>query len=111
VSWASSIPQTRLDVTHLPNDEIVFAGEREDLEEIVGNLLENAMKWGPQTVSIGAVDTATHRKKAGHRSLQPWSIEDDGPGIPEEKARDALVAGPAAGRDETRNGPRARHRR
>ena len=36
----------------LPDEEIVFAGEREDLEEIVGNLLENAMKWAAGKIAV-----------------------------------------------------------
>ena len=35
-----------------PDEEIVFAGEKEDLEEIAGNLLENAMKWGRANVAV-----------------------------------------------------------
>ena len=38
----------------LPPTEVVFAGEREDLEEIVGNLLDNAMKWARSRVAISA---------------------------------------------------------
>ena len=78
----------------LPEEEIVFAGEREDLEEIAGNLLENAMKWGRAAVSV-RVEAAPERGFV-------LVIEDDGPGIPEEKARDALVRGRRL--DETKPG-------
>jgi len=71
-----------------PAVEIVFAGEREDLEEIAGNLLENAMKWGKRqvlvTLSPDAPDAADSFR---------MTIEDDGPGIPEDQARDALKRG------------------
>lgn len=66
--------------------EPVFAGEREDLEEIVGNLLENAMKWGRETVRVST--------DVPDGSL--WFdciIEDDGPGIPEDRAAEALKRG------------------
>jgi signal transduction histidine kinase len=65
---------------------LTFAGEREDLEEIVGNLMENALKWGRKRVRLStgpAADTA-------RLSLL---VEDDGPGIPPEKAREALQRG------------------
>lgn len=70
--------------------ELMFAGEREDLEEIIGNLLENAMKWGRAQVRMaaaGSVETPAGLKR--FRIL----IEDDGPGIPEDKAREALQRG------------------
>ncbi|MBO6719163.1 MAG: GHKL domain-containing protein [Rhizobiaceae bacterium] len=74
----------------LPRDEIVFAGEREDLEEIVGNLLENAMKWANARarISINVPDTESE----GAPSFE-LTVEDDGPGIPEEKAREAVKRG------------------
>jgi signal transduction histidine kinase len=70
-------------------EDLVFAGEREDLEEIVGNLMENAMKWGKSRVEV-ALDRGPARDD--HQTLT-ISIEDDGPGIPEDKARDALKRG------------------
>jgi signal transduction histidine kinase len=72
-----------------PAEEIVFAGEREDLEEVVGNLLENAMKWAKRRV---VVSLTTEAAADGH-SMFSIAIEDDGPGIPEDKARDALKRG------------------
>ena len=68
----------------------------EDLEELLGNLLENAMKWarGAVTVSVGLV--------AGDMQLFEIVIEDDGPGIPEDKAREALKRGRRL--DETKPG-------
>jgi len=69
-----------------PSEEILFAGEREDLEEIAGNLLENAMKWGKSAMLVSvavAADPAFFR----------MTVEDDGPGIPEDKAREAVKRG------------------
>lgn len=82
-------PNTKLSVD-LPDDDIVFAGEREDLEEMLGNLLENAMKWARSKVSICIASVPVAEGEPD--SFEIW-IEDDGPGIPEEKARDALKRG------------------
>jgi signal transduction histidine kinase len=80
----------------VPPDEILFAGEREDLEEISGNLLENAMKWASNAVVVSVVAEA---ERAENFLL---AIEDDGPGIPEEEAREALKRGKRL--DETKPG-------
>lgn len=82
-------PNTKLSVD-LPEDDIVFAGEREDLEEMLGNLLENAMKWARSKVSISVAPVPGAEGQPD--SFEIW-IEDDGPGIPEDKARDALKRG------------------
>lgn len=82
-------PNTKL-LVELPEDDIVFAGEREDLEEMLGNLLENAMKWARSKVSISV---ASLPESEGEPDSFEISIEDDGPGIPEDKARDALKRG------------------
>lgn len=89
-------PQTSLSLT-LPTTEIVFAGEREDLEELLGNLLENAMKWAKSAVSVTVSPSA-----GKDDNLFEISIDDDGPGIPEDKARDALKRGRRL--DETKPG-------
>lgn len=83
----------------LPAGEVVFAGESEDLEEIVGNLLENASKWARTgiDVAVGIVPP-----EAGDTGRFTIAISDDGPGIPDEKARDALKRGRRL--DETKPG-------
>ncbi|WP_352891120.1 ATP-binding protein [Mesorhizobium sp. M0848] len=91
-------PQTNLSLS-LPATEIVFAGEREDLEELLGNLLENAMKWAKSAVQVSVVPLTGKDDPAG---LFEISIEDDGPGIPEDKAREALKRGRRL--DETKPG-------
>ncbi|ESZ60070.1 MULTISPECIES: ATP-binding protein [unclassified Mesorhizobium] len=78
----------------LPAADIVFAGEREDLEELLGNLLDNAMKWAKSTVAVSVTPAAA--------GLFEMSIEDDGPGIPEDKAREVLKRGRRL--DETKPG-------
>jgi signal transduction histidine kinase len=87
-------PDTRISLI-LPAEEVLFAGEREDLEEIAGNLLENAMKWARGKVAV-SVEAETEAK------LFTLTIEDDGPGIPEDKAREVLKRGRRL--DETKPG-------
>jgi len=66
--------------------EPIFAGEREDLEEIVGNLLDNAMKWGRGRIRV---TTAVPADAAFFECM----VEDDGPGIPAVMAKEALRRG------------------
>jgi signal transduction histidine kinase len=74
----------------LPEKEIVFSGEREDLEEIVGNLLENATKWASGAVRVSV---STRDGEDGEHERFELVVEDDGPGIPEDKAREAVKRG------------------
>lgn len=59
---------------------LAFRGEREDLEEMAGNLIDNACKWAQRTVEI--------RAEALDARRLVLSVGDDGPGLaPEERAR------------------------
>jgi two-component system sensor histidine kinase PhoQ len=67
-----------------------FFGDEGDLLEIVGNLAENASKWAKRRVRIRAsVGAGTDRSR---RPLE-LSIEDDGPGIPEEECKTIFERG------------------
>ncbi|MCQ0989595.1 ATP-binding protein [Jiella marina] len=66
-------------------DDIVFAGERQDLEEVVGNLLENAGKWAKSRIRL------TCRAEEAERFAV--TIEDDGPGLTGAEIREALKRG------------------
>ena len=83
---------------HPPGGDPAFAGETEDFEEIAGNLLENAMKWARRRVSVSLPDSG----EAARSGTVKLVIEDDGPGIPAEKAGEALKRGKRL--DETKPG-------
>jgi signal transduction histidine kinase len=70
-------------------DGLRFRGERQDLEEMVGNLLDNACKWAAARVSLAAAQAPD----SGGRSFLTIAVEDDGPGLPEEKRAQALKRG------------------
>ena len=72
-------PEFELDVT----EGVRFYGEPGDFLEVAGNLLDNACKWCKQHVRL----TIRPLQDSGGMRL---TIEDDGPGIPEEAA-DALL--------------------
>ena len=63
-------------------DELAFRGERQDLQEILGNLMENACKWCVRRVRITAGPT--------HLGQMVVVVEDDGPGVPEGQ-RDIML--------------------
>ena len=66
-----------------------FAGDARDLEEMLGNLLDNACKWARRRIGVAS-------RLEGDRLL--LSVEDDGPGVPAER-RDSIFEG-----DSTRVG-------
>jgi signal transduction histidine kinase len=57
--------------------EAQFRGERQDLEEMVGNLVDNACKWAGSRVSI---EVMGERPEPG-RQVVRIVIDDDGPGL------------------------------
>jgi two-component system, OmpR family, sensor histidine kinase PhoQ len=59
--------------------ETQFIGDRSDLTELLGNLLDNACKWCRSLVRL----TAYVDDRAGARERLCLEVEDDGPGIPE----------------------------
>jgi two-component system, OmpR family, sensor histidine kinase PhoQ len=66
---------------------LVFRGVEGDLLEVLGNLLDNAWKWCRGQVRVGG------RREGA--ALRLW-VEDDGPGIPPERAREVLERGARA---------------
>jgi signal transduction histidine kinase len=61
-----------------------FQGEKQDLEEMLGNLLDNACKWGRKVVALTVRVEAGSGK--GQRRLK-IRVDDDGPGLTEEQRR------------------------
>lgn len=68
-----------------------FSGEERDLQDLVGTLLENAMKYGRERIEIAAFTV----EEAAGRCLQ-LVVEDDGDGIPPGLESVILVRGARA---------------
>ncbi len=64
---------------------LVFRGERQDLEEMLGNLLDNAVKYGGGRVFVTV--------SAEPGPMVAVAIEDDGPGIPEARRAELFGRG------------------
>ncbi|MGD2133237.1 MAG: ATP-binding protein [Maricaulaceae bacterium] len=67
--------------------EVQFRGERQDLEEMVGNLLENAFKWARSRIRVDAGPSE------GDDAMIRICVSDDGPGLPEEVRTEVLARG------------------
>ncbi len=67
----------------LPQD-LTVAVDRQDLDELLGNLLDNAWRHAERRIAVSA---------ASDQRLVQVRIEDDGPGIPPQARAAALAAG------------------
>jgi signal transduction histidine kinase len=77
-----------------------FQGERQDLEEMLGNLLDNASKWARSKVILAAASLPPAGNGAGN-----WleiRVDDDGPGLTAEQMADPIIRGRRL--DETKPG-------
>ncbi len=72
-------PDGRLDIAGSPAAEVAI--ERQDLDEMLGNLIENAAKYGGGSVFV-TIDPEDDSAEAREGECLIW-IEDDGAGIPE----------------------------
>lgn len=70
--------------------DAVFGGDKGDFLEIMGNVADNAYKWAKSTIRIEA---RLDKSENGKTKKVVIVVEDDGPGIPEDKARDVLQRG------------------
>lgn len=71
---------------HLDRD-VVFNGDERDLMELLGNVLDNAFKYGKRKLAIGI------SKLPDPDSGVEIVVEDDGPGIPKDKREFVLQRG------------------
>jgi signal transduction histidine kinase len=76
-----------------------FQGERHDLEEMLGNLLDNASKWALSSVSLTAAEVPPNGQGGNWLEIR---VEDDGPGLDAEQLREPIVRGRRL--DETKPG-------
>jgi signal transduction histidine kinase len=60
-------------------DAARFRGERQDLEEMIGNLVDNACKWAQSRVAVDAFSEKTDT--GGERRVVRIVVDDDGPGL------------------------------
>ncbi|MFO1088321.1 MAG: sensor histidine kinase [Hyphomicrobiales bacterium] len=72
--------------------------EQQDLEEMAGNLMDNAFKWAKSAIAVSATTAAD----GSGRSWVVLSVGDDGPGLPRERREEAVQRGKRL--DETKPG-------
>jgi signal transduction histidine kinase len=80
--------------------QIKFRGERQDLEEMAGNLLDNACKWSARRIAVQVAPVKAAAEDG--RNFIDIAVSDDGPGLPASKRADALKRGKRL--DETKPG-------
>ena len=97
-TFAKIYPDHNVILLPLADTVLKFAGEQQDLEEMVGNLVDNACKWALREVHI---QLGVDHGGAGRAKLE-ICIDDDGPGLPEALREAALRRGRRL--DETKPG-------
>ncbi|MFP4536881.1 MAG: ATP-binding protein [Dichotomicrobium sp.] len=67
--------------------DLRFEGEKQDLQEMIGNLMDNACKWARSTVAVSA------ESQAGKRPYLRIYVDDDGPGLSPQAREKAVKRG------------------
>ncbi|MBD9371538.1 histidine kinase [Rhizobium sp. ARZ01] len=76
-------------------EDLMIAMEQQDIEEVIGNLLENAARYANTTVAIRAM-LAPEEPDNGDTQRRRWivlEVEDDGPGLEPDQIQEALKRG------------------
>ena len=76
-------------------ESLGFRGEAQDLQEMLGNLLDNACKWANRRVEVSAQSTET---------TLTVTIDDDGPGLAVDKRKAVVRRGVRADEKVTGSG-------
>ena len=79
---------------------VKFRGERQDLEEMAGNLMDNASKWSKGRISVTV--STPRADPADGRMWMEIEVADDGPGLKDSQLTTALKRGQRL--DETKPG-------
>ena len=66
--------------------DLMFRGEKRDLEEMAGNLMDNACKWTKTSIRV----TAKTQDDDGQFII---TVSDDGPGMPANQYKEAIKRG------------------
>lgn len=82
ISFKMSCPET-----------LKFAGEQQDFEEIVGNILDNAFKWANKEVVCTLEAAPENSPKNGQKKRIMMTIDDDGPGLSKEQQSEVQKRG------------------
>lgn len=72
------------------NPETRFRGEQQDLEEMVGNLVDNACKWASSRVDV---EMFVQNAQKGVASSFRIQVDDDGPGLAPDEREEVLHRG------------------
>ncbi len=90
-------PETGFELV-LPPDPPELAMEQHDVEEILGNMLENASKWTSDKVRVVVAPITIDKPNdgsadAGIKPMLSICVEDNGPGMPDDQLAEALKRG------------------
>src|SRR5262249_46456723 len=66
-------------------EDLCFRGEKQDLMEMAGNVIENAGKWCKGRVRVTVAPSGPE--------TMTLAVEDDGPGLPADRREEALKRG------------------
>lgn len=80
--------ERNLTITVHREPDLRFRGEKQDLEEMIGNLLDNACKWAKSEIRLSAIS-----ERRGRNERLIVIIDDDGPGLLGGQRQEAISRG------------------